>query len=124
MSAKKLVLAFGTFDVFHKGHEFLLSEAAKRGELHVAVARDAHVRALKGKEPQRGEAARLATVARHPGVASAVLSDEELGTYGVVRAIRPDLILLGHDQDALQRDLERWMDATGTRIPVERLPKA
>ncbi len=123
MSARKLVLAFGTFDVFHKGHEFLLAEAAKLGDLRVAVARDAHVRALKGREPARGEAQRLATVARVPGVASAVLSDVELGTYGVVRAYAPDLIVLGHDQTALKADLERWMEETGVRAAVVQLPK-
>ncbi len=122
--SQKLVLAFGTFDLFHKGHEFFLSEAAKRGVLHVAVARDAHVRTLKGKEPQRGEEQRLATVSRVPCVQEAVLSDEELGSYRVVRRLNPDLIALGFDQAGLETDLKRWMAETGVRIPLLRLPKS
>lgn len=122
--SQKLVLAFGTFDLFHKGHEFFLSEAAKLGKLYVAVTRDAHLRTLKGKDPQRGEAQRLATVARTPQVTEAVLSDEELGTYGVIRRLRPDLLVLGHDQTGLETDLKRWMGETGVHVPMIRLPKA
>ncbi len=119
-----VVLAFGTFDLFHKGHEFFLAEAAQHGRLHVAVARDAHVRALKGKGTSRPETARLATVARQPCVEQAVLSDETLGSYGVVRTLRPAVIALGHDQDALEADLRRWMAETGVDIPVVRIARA
>ncbi len=122
--SQKLVLAFGTFDLFHKGHEFFLSEAAKRGVLHVAVARDEHVRTLKGKEPQRAEDQRLATVSRLPYVQEVSLSDEELGSYRIVRRLKPDLIAIGYDQMGLQKDLERWMKDTGVRIPLVVLPKA
>lgn len=122
--SQKLVLAFGTFDVFHKGHEFFLSEAAKRGVLYVAVARDEHVRILKGKDPQRGEEQRLATVSRMPFVQEAVLSDEELGTYRIVRRLQPGVIVLGFDQIGLEVDLKRWMKETGVTIPLVRLPQA
>ncbi len=112
------VLAFGTFDLFHPGHEFFLAQAAALGELHVAVARDAHVLALKGRAPQRGEAQRLATVRRVPNVAEARLSDETLGSYAVVDAVRPDVIALGFDQAGLAADLARWMEETGRPVRV------
>ena len=119
------VLIFGTFDGLHAGHQFVVEEAAKKGsELVVAVARDAHVRALKNKEPQNNEQSRLARVGEDPRVFRAVLSDEELGSYHILDQVQPDLIALGFDQLALKDDLERWMMEHGRRIPIEILSYA
>ena len=107
------VLVFGTFDTYHKGHDFFLSEAAKLGELHVAVARDEHVRSLKQHDPSRKEAERMATIKRNPNVFAVHLSDNKLGTYEIVQTLKPDIIALGHDQHGLAVDLERWIKATG-----------
>ena len=119
----KRVLIFGTFDGFHAGHQFVIEEAAKKGtELVAAVARDAHVRTLKQKEPRNTEQARLARVLESPLVSHAVLSDEELGSYHVLSEVQPDLIALGHDQFALRDDLVRWMRDQKRQIPIEMLP--
>ena len=116
------VLIFGTFDGFDKGHQLMVSEAAKKGsELIVAVARDEHVRILKQKVPRYGELQRLNRVLQDPHVFNAVLSDKELGTYQILEKIRPDLIVLGFDQDALKADLIRWMKERETPIPIETL---
>ena len=49
-SARKKVMVFGTFDIFHKGHENFLKQAKKLGDcLTVVVARDETV--LKFKLP-------------------------------------------------------------------------
>ena len=56
------VLAFGTFDIFHPGHEFYLKSAAKHGSLHVVVARDSTVESVKGRKPKNNEDARLAVI--------------------------------------------------------------
>ncbi|MCX6714864.1 MAG: adenylyltransferase/cytidyltransferase family protein [Candidatus Uhrbacteria bacterium] len=121
----KRVLIFGTFDGFHAGHQFVIEEASKKGtELVAAVARDAHVRSLKNKEPQNNEQSRLARVAEDPRVAQAIMSDEELGSYHILEEIHPDLIALGFDQLALQADLERWMKEHDRQIPIEILSYA
>ncbi len=107
---KRRVLIFGTFDVFHAGHQFVLSESAKQGtELIVAVARDAHVRILKNKNPVHDEQERLQSVLDQPNVTEALLSDKQLGTYEIVRKIKPDVIVFGFDQTALKDDLDRWL---------------
>lgn len=114
------VLIFGTFDGFHAGHQFVVEEAAKKGsELVAAVARDAHVRALKNKEPRNDEQARLAHVRENPLVSQAILSDKELGSYHILDEIRPDVIALGFDQLALREDLERWMREHDREIHIE-----
>lgn len=114
-----VVLAFGTFDVFHPGHDYFLRQSAKLGSrLVVGVARDTHVRTLKHKEPRQDEQTRLAVVRAFEPVSEADLSDETLGSYDVIRRVRPDIVAIGHDQFALRDDLLRWMREQGLSIPV------
>ncbi|OGL95166.1 hypothetical protein A2348_02485 [Candidatus Uhrbacteria bacterium RIFOXYB12_FULL_58_10] len=116
------VLAFGTFDAFHHGHEFFLASANKLGDrLVVGVARDAHILALKGRLPVQNERERLASLRDHPMVAKAVLCDERLGTYEILNVVQPDIIAIGHDQDALRMDLKRWLTETGRSIRMEQI---
>ena len=118
------VLIFGTFDGFHEGHEYVLSEAAKKGsELVVAVARDAHVRELKNKEPRNNEDTRLQRISEDPRVSEALLSDEKLGTYFILDQVQPNKIVLGFDQDALKADLQQWMIKQDRNIPIETLER-
>lgn len=98
----KTVLAFGTYDVFHKGHEYFLREAAKLGDrLVVVVARDGNVERLKGRAPHDAETVRLQNVAAFEVVAEARLGYEEWGKHLQVLAdVSPDVIVLGYDQKA------------------------
>jgi cytidyltransferase-like protein len=103
------VLVFGTFDRWHAGHEAFLQEAASFGDhLIVSVARDDHVLALKGKRPWRTEQVRLTQLRQHPLVSEAVLGDEVLGSYDVIKRKLPQMVLLGFDQEALGQDLRTW----------------
>jgi len=108
------VLVFGTFDLLHPGHRFLLAEAQKRGALTVVVARDRNVQRIKGKFPVHDEDERMSHVrAAAPG-ATVVLGDAH-DFLVPVKAVDPDLILLGYDQqlppgvrdDDLPCDIER-----------------
>lgn len=117
------VLAFGTFDGLHPGHRQFLKDAAALGStLIVAVARDAHVRTLKQKEPKHPEAQRLAAVRDVDVVREARLSDETLGSFEILTRTAPDIIAIGHDQDALEESLLDWMRAHGSSIPITRMP--
>lgn len=114
------VLAFGTFDAFHMGHDFLLTNARAAGDrLVVAVARDAHVRTLKGHDPVQSEQERLERVRRHPAVDEARLCDKALGSYEILEHVRPDVIAIGFDQSALRDDISRWMAAHGVDIQLK-----
>ncbi len=116
------ILAFGTFDRLHPGHRVFLERAAALGDcLVVAVARDAHVRLLKNKEPREGEETRRSAVAEVAGVAEAILSDERLGTYEVLDRVRPDVIALGYDQFGLESDLGRHFAERAIDIPIVRI---
>jgi FAD synthetase len=121
---RKIALAFGTFDGIHPGHEHFLSQAADLAdELVVGVARDEHVRKLKNKSPNFSQDARRSAVAEFSYVERAVLSDKDLGSYDIVDTVKPDVIAIGHDQQALLNDLQRWMRETGREVATKRISK-
>jgi FAD synthetase len=91
------VLVFGTFDRLHPGHEFVLNEGLKRGELHVVVARDLTVEQIKGRKPEQSEEERLEALTKIFPKAHIVLGDTK-NYLKPVLTIAPDLILLGYDQ--------------------------
>ncbi len=106
----KTVLVFGTFDILHPGHQWFLSNAAKHGDRLVAVvSRDEFVKTWKGTAPVKNEESRIKALISSNLVDEAVLADPEIRTYGVIHKIRPDIICLGHDQNALSEDLNSWL---------------
>lgn len=129
------VLLFGTFDHLHPGHRFVLQEALKRaclgevssrrseakpdgrsrGEVHVVVARDKNVQQIKGKDPKQKEEERLRVLQNAFPEVHARLGDTE-DFLIPVRAINPDLILLGYDQK-----LPPGVEEKDLPCPVERL---
>jgi FAD synthetase len=92
------VMVFGTFDKFHPGHEFVMKEAQKRGEVTVIVARDANVEKIKGKKPKYDERVRSAAIRTAFPDVHVRLGDEGGDFLAPVRKFAPDLILLGYDQ--------------------------
>ncbi len=110
------VLVFGTFDHFHLGHRFLLTEASKRGDLFVVIARDSTVRTIKHidatwPEDQRRDAVQEAFPSAH-----VMLGDKE-NFKAPLEHVKPDLILLGYDQK-----LPPGVSEKDFLCPVERLP--
>ena len=109
------VMIFGTFDLFHPGHEFVLSEALKRGDVTVIVARDENVKRIKGKMPSENEATRKATIEkRFPGVRVLLGDPEDFLTP--LREVKPDLILLGYDQKLPPGILEKDLSCIVERL--------
>lgn len=100
--SQKTVLAFGTFDLFHKGHGYFLREAKKYGDrLVVVVARDANVEHIKGRRPHENEQIRLQSLLDCGFVDEARLGYEEWGKHlQVLDDVKPDVICLGYDQRA------------------------
>lgn len=111
------VLVFGVFDGLHPGHRSFLRQARSEGDrLIAAVARDSVVERLKGRRPEAGEGERMRALLESGLVDGACLGDEEPGTYAIVDRIEPGVICLGHDQDALKADLERWLCRRGRNL--------
>ncbi len=91
------VLIFGTFDLLHPGHLFVFEAAKRRGDVTVVIARDANVLRIKGRPTEQPETERIAAVRRAFPEAEVILGDDT-DFLAPVRAVRPDLILLGYDQ--------------------------
>lgn len=92
------VMAFGTFDFFHAGHDYLLQQAKSLGDyLIVVIARDITVKRIKGQFPENNEKKRLKAVKNHQAVDKAILG-EISDKYTAIKKFRPDIIALGYDQ--------------------------
>lgn len=98
INPESLVMAFGTFDVFHAGHEDFLNQAKQLGDLLiVVVARDITVKNVKGDYPEQHERLR-AKVIKEMGIADKVLLGYTDDKYKVIKKYKPDIIALGYDQ--------------------------
>jgi FAD synthetase len=94
----KKVMAFGTFDLFHPGHVYYLSQAESLGsELIVIIARDVRVEKLKWRKPHDDEDTRLANVSHGFRNAKVILGDE-VDIFAPLHLYQPDILAFGYDQ--------------------------
>ncbi|MFA5995662.1 MAG: adenylyltransferase/cytidyltransferase family protein [Patescibacteria group bacterium] len=106
----KKILVFGTFDLFHPGHAWFLTQAKQYGSyLVVIVARDINVKKIKGKLPVQSEQIRLQQVQQFPVVNLAKLGETDFSKrFKVITVIKPQLICLGYDQAIDLTELKKW----------------
>ncbi|WP_247003918.1 adenylyltransferase/cytidyltransferase family protein [Halosolutus gelatinilyticus] len=108
----------GTFDLLHPGHVHYLEEAASMGdELHVVVANsetiDHKPAPIVPDEQRRDLVAALDVVDR-----ARVGHPED---YSIpIRAIDPDVLVLGHDQHHDEREVAAMLDSWEIDCRVER----
>lgn len=101
-------MVFGVFDGLHEGHRHFLSEASDNCDtLVVVVATDKAARALKGRAPRYALTERIEAVREALPGAEVVAGDDETGSWNVLSAHAPDIVILGYDQDALAEELEK-----------------
>ena len=123
MAASKntTVMAFGTFDYFHAGHENYLRQARSLGdELIVVVARDETVKRVKQRLPQNNEKQRLKEVGSSMYVDKAVLGNEA-DKYKVIRKHAPDIIALGYDQFVFTYGLKKLIIKERLKTKIVRM---
>jgi FAD synthetase len=109
----RTVLVAGTFDFLHPGHLHFLAQAKEHGDRLVAVvARDANVEKFKGRLPYFGERERLELVGALRIVDKAVLGNPG-DLFEVLSQERPDVVVLGYDQWAMESEVRERFDATG-----------
>lgn len=114
---EKKVLVAGTFDRFHKGHQFFLKQARSYGtELHVIVACENNVQKIKNKTPQESEYTRFTTIQKYTEVTRAYLGDPK-DFLALPRQIQPHVICLGYDQTPPEKLTEAF-----PHIPIIRIP--
>lgn len=113
LSRPKVVVA-GSFELLHPGHIELLKRAWELGRVYVIVARDANVEKFKGRPPLVPEKQRLQVVSAVRYVSKAVLGSDR-DVVEPLKALKPDIILLGPDQWVD----EAWLEK---RLKEERIP--
>jgi len=97
-STKKTVLAGGVFDIIHPGHIHTLNAAKALGDvLIVAIATDKTAQKMKKRQPLHSQELRRELVSCLSMVDKAIVGHED-DIFETVRAIKPDIIVLGYDQ--------------------------
>jgi len=124
---RKIVLASGTFDLFHLGHVKYLEEAKKAGgpnaKLIVIVARDSTVEKRRGARPIIPENQRRALVDSLRVVDEAILGYEEFDIEKVIEKIRPDVIALGYDRGDIEQTVRNYVKEKGLKIKIVKIGK-
>lgn len=119
----KKVLTFGTFDIFHPGHEFFLKKAKRYGgTLGVVIARDKTVKNIKGKLPRNNEIKRLDVIKKLNYVDKVFLGSIR-DKYFVIEKFQPDVICLGYDQNVSTDELKRILQKRGLDIKIIKFRK-
>jgi FAD synthetase len=105
-----IVMTFGTFDLFHPGHVYYLSEAKKLWNyLITIVARDSTVTSLKWKKPRESENIRSQKL-RDSGIVDEVILGSETNHYAVIWEKKPDVLCFWYDQRSFNNaDLEAYL---------------
>ncbi|MBI5755004.1 adenylyltransferase/cytidyltransferase family protein [Candidatus Peregrinibacteria bacterium] len=121
MTPQKKIMAFGTFDYFHAGHENFLAQAKTLGDfLLVVISRDKTVQKIKSEPPRHTENERLKTVEKNPNVNKAVLGDLD-DHYTAIKKYRPDVIALGYDQHVFTLRLKKILIDAKLNTEIHRL---
>ena len=95
---KKIVLAGGVFDIIHPGHIHTLNAAKALADvLVVAIATDKTAQKMKKRSPLHNQELRRELVSCLSMVDKAIVGHED-DIFETVRAIKPDIIVLGYDQ--------------------------
>ena len=106
----KTVVIFGVFDGIHDGHSSFIKDAKKQGNHLVAiVARDSVVKELKGQLPENNEVERINALLKVPDIDLVLLGDIELGTYNILKEVKPDIVYLGYDQKELFENINKMI---------------
>ncbi|KYH37736.1 MAG: FAD synthase [Candidatus Bathyarchaeota archaeon B24] len=123
----KTVLVGGVFDILHPGHVELLrrakSLAGRDGKLIVLVARDSTVERTEGRRPVMPEEARRFILENLKPVDEAILGLEPPSVDGVLAIVKPDIVVLGYDQDRLEKKVREAAKRLGLKIEIVRVKK-
>lgn len=115
----KKVLIFGTFDIIHPGHLHVFQLAHKYGEVHACLALDETVKKIKEAPPyyslnERVQQLQRYNIQAHPG--------DAVDRLTVVKNLKPDVIVLGYDQNIFVDTLEKYRNSGEQGFEIIRAP--
>jgi D-beta-D-heptose 7-phosphate kinase/D-beta-D-heptose 1-phosphate adenosyltransferase len=114
-----IVLTSGSFDLIHLGHVKYLQRAKEfGGVLVVGVDSDAKIRRRKGDDrPMVPETERLELLAHQRPVDMIYLKGDDEPRWGLIKAVRPDVLVLTEDHSYSDADQQALLEFVG-RIEV------
>ena len=113
-------MIFGVFDGVHEGHRHFFRETKELGGYLIAVvAPDEVVKILKDRRPNRNVAERIAHIEMQDDVDGAVAGDLEMGSWDIVKKLRPDVVAVGYDQKNLKESLENSLSDFDWPLEIE-----
>ena len=116
----KKVFVSGCYDLLHSGHVEFFQEAAKFGDLYVALGSDKTVYDLKGRVPVNNEAERLFMVKSVACVKDAFISQGSgmLDFLEEMKQIKPDYFIVNEDGNLLEK--KKLCDELGIEYKILR----
>jgi len=117
----KKVLLFGTFDIVHIGHLHVFKKAREHGDhVRVILARDTRIQELKGFAPVHNEQERKEFL-KHIDLIDEVVLGDEHNVYKPIEEYRPDVIVLGYDQEQFVDKLTPTLQEMNLETEIIRL---
>jgi len=118
----KVVLTSGSFDLIHLGHVKYLARAREFGDvLAVGVDGDAKIRRRKGDDrPMVPEGERVEMLAYQRPVDLIYLKQDGDEHWSLIKAVRPDVLVLTADHSYTAEDQEALLEWCGRIEVVER----
>jgi cytidyltransferase-like protein len=117
----RVVFIGGGFEIIHAGHLHTVEKAKELGDVLVAVvARDATIRARKGRKPIVSENQRVKLLSALRQVDAAILGGKG-NIYETLERVRPDVVALGYDQHHQEGEISKEAARRGIRLKVIRL---
>jgi glycerol-3-phosphate cytidylyltransferase len=120
-----IVYTGGTFDLFHAGHTYLLSQCRKLagtdGKVVVSLNTDSFAATYKGKPPVCTYAEREAVLRGCRHVDEVIRNAYGQDSKPTIEAVRPDLIVIGidwagRDYHAQMAFTNQWLDDHGISL--------
>lgn len=95
---KKIIITFGTFDLFHIGHKRILQRAARLGdELHVGVSSDQFNFRKKNVFPINSQEDRMEIVGAIKGVTAVFLEESMEAKREYIDRVGAHILVMGDD---------------------------
>ncbi len=111
----RIVLTSGSFDLIHLGHVKYLARAKELGDvLVVGVDSDAKIKLRKGHDrPMVPQEERLELLAHQRPVDLIFLKDLGEERWRLIKAVRPDVLVLSKDHSYSEQDLQDLLEYCG-----------
>jgi rfaE bifunctional protein nucleotidyltransferase chain/domain len=118
----EVALTSGSFDLIHLGHVKYLARAKEFCDiLVVGVDSDAKIRRRKGDDrPMVPEEERLEMLAYQRPVDVIYLKEDDEPRWGLIKAVRPEVLVLTADHSYSAEDIDALMEYCGRIEVVER----